>query len=202
MKITKIEAQVKRRGRYSIFVDDQFAFGLSETGLIESGISIGLEIDEKRLAELKDRSDFDKIYGRVLDLLARRSRSEWEISDYLKRKQVDEETASEILNKLSSRGYVNDEKFARSWVESRRLLKATSKRKLSLELRQKRISDQIITQVIQEDETDEQDVLKKLIEKKRSQTRYQDDMKLIAYLARQGFSYGDIKETLSSLGEE
>lgn len=202
MKITKIEAQVKTRGRYSIFVDDKFAFGLSELGLINSGIKVGLEIDQAQLTKYKEESDVDKIYGRTLDLLARRPRSEWEIKDYLKRKNQTEEQACKILNRLSNSGYINDEDFARRWVDSRRLLKSTSKRKLSLELKQKRISDEIISKVLAEDETDELEVIKTLISKKRSQTRYQDPQKLMSYLAGQGFGYGDIKQALYSLEEE
>jgi regulatory protein len=198
MKITKIEAQVKTRGRYSIFVDDVFAFGLSEMALINSGIKVGLEITAKDLENFKQESDLDKIYGRLLDLLARRPRSEWELRDYLKRKKVEKDHADKLLNKLSKSGYVNDEDFARRWVDSRRLLKSTSKRKLQLELRQKRISDEIINKVLADDETDELEVLKNLIVKKRIQTRYQDDQKLMAYLVRQGFTYSDIKQALSA----
>ena len=102
MKITKIEAQVKTRGRYSIFVDDKFAFGLSESALINSGIKVGTEITAKDLTDFKQDSELDKIYGRLLDLLARRPRSEWELHDYLKRKKVDNEDADKLLNKLSN----------------------------------------------------------------------------------------------------
>jgi regulatory protein len=83
-------------------------------------------------------------------------------------------------------------------VESRRLLKATSKRKLAMELKQKRIAEDIITQVLAEDETDERHVLRDLIAKKRTQTRYQDEQKLLAYLMRQGFNYDDIKAALQN----
>lgn len=200
MKITKIEAQVKTRGRYSIFVEDKFAFGLSELALINSGIKVGLEITPAQLAKYKEESDIDKIYGRTLDLLARRPRSEWEITDYLKRKNQTPEQVSEILNRLSNSGYINDEDFARRWVDSRRLLKSTSKRKLNLELKQKRISDEIINKVLAEDETDELEVLKKIIAKKRTQTRYKDNQKLMQYLIRQGFNYSDIKQALTTEG--
>ncbi|MCX6725611.1 MAG: RecX family transcriptional regulator, partial [Candidatus Saccharibacteria bacterium] len=75
---------------------------------------------------------------------------------------------------------------------------AISQRKLSLELRAKRVSDEIIRQVISEDETSEADVLADLISRKRKQSRYQDDLKLMQYLARQGYNYGDIKAGLNS----
>ena len=66
-----------------------------------------------------------------------------------------------------------------------------------LELQQKRISSDTISKVLAEDETDERQVVRDVIAKKRTQTRYQDDQKLIAYLLRQGFSYDDIRSALS-----
>ena len=197
MKITGIEQQVKTRGRYSVFVDNKFEFGLSELALINSGIKVGQDVSAKDLEKFKQESSLDKMYGRLLDLLARRPRSEWELRDYLNRKKVDSSDIDELLNRLSNSGYVNDEDFAKRWIESRRLLKSTSKRKLTMELRQKRISDEIITKALSLDETDEQEVLKELIAKKRTQTRYQDDKKLTQYLIRQGFSYSDIKQIFS-----
>lgn len=196
MKISKIEAQVKNKGRYSVFVDDKFSFGISELGLIESGLIIGQEVSSGELEKLKDRAKVDKIYNQTLMLVARRPRSEWEIDDYLKRKGHEPEVRSEILNKLSIKGFINDSDFAKRWVDSRRLLKNISQRKLRVELKQKRIDEGIIDQVLSEDETDELDVIKAEIAKKRRQTRYQDDQKLIAYLARQGYNYSDIKDAL------
>ena len=81
-------------------------------------------------------------------------------------------------------------------MDNRRLLKSISKRRLAQELRQKRISDDIIQTALNNDEADELGVLRELIAKKRLQTRYQDDLKLMQYLSRQGFSYGDIKTVL------
>lgn len=199
MKVTAITKQVKSEGRYSIFIDEKFAFGLSELGLINSGIKTGTDISSEQLEELKEQADTDKLYNRAIGLLARRPRSEWELKDYLKRKKASDEKIESILNVLSIRGYVNDESFARRWIENRRLLKPISTRKLKLELKQKRISESIITTALSSDTSDDVTELKKLIQKKRTQSRYQDDQKLMQYLARQGFGYQDIKEALTDI---
>jgi regulatory protein len=196
VKITDIKAQVKREGRYSIFVDGKYSFSLSENELLNAGIKIGQEYDEAWLEQLKKTAVEDKAMMRAYDLLARRPRSVHEMREYLKRKDYEPELIEKILNALSDRGYLDDEKFARAWVENRRLLKNTSKRRLMLELQQKRISSEIISLVLEEDETDEHQVLKEVIAKKSTQSRYQDEQKLIAYLLRQGFNYSDIKTVL------
>lgn len=197
MKITDIQKQVKTEGRYSIFVDGKFSFGLSELGLIDSGIKIGLEIDEAELARLKEEANTDKAYNMALGLLAQRPRSEWELKEYLKRKKLEAHKIEAILDKLRTRGYIDDTAFAKSWVSNRRLLKNMSARKLILELRSKRLADEVIQTVMAEDEADEREVLRAEIIKKRKQTRYQDEQKLMQYLARQGYRYEDIKAVLA-----
>lgn len=197
MKITDIRAQVKRQGRYSIYVDKKYAFSLSENELLTQGLRINQEFDEAEYEQIKKTAVEDKAYMRAIELLARRPRSEWELRDYLKRKDYETDIIYKIIERLTERGYVNDEAFARSWVENRRLLKATSKRRLRMELQQKHINSDAISLVLEEDETDEQAVLRDLIAKKRTQSRYQDPQKLIAYCMRQGFNYDDIKTVLA-----
>lgn len=199
MKITDIRQQVKRTDRYSIFVDGKYVFSFSEAELLNVGLKIGQEFTKTELEDVKGKAVLDKGYDRALNLIMRRPRSEWELRDYLKRKDYEEADIQKILNKLSERGYVDDADFARRWVENRRLLKATSRRRLTQELRQKRVSDEIIQFVLEADETDDRDVLRELAARKRKQAKYQDKLKLMQYLARQGFDYDDIKSVLDEL---
>lgn len=201
MRITAIKQQVKRQDRYSIYGDGKYLFSFSETELLTSGVRIGQELDTTALEELRHKAVLDKAYDRSLNLISHRIRSEWELRDYLKRKEYDEGVQEAVIERLGVRGYVDDAEFARRWVENRRLLKSTSKRRLAQELRQKRIADDIVSAVLAADETDELEVLKGLIEKKRRQTKYQDDQKLMQYLARQGFTYDLIKTAIAELTE-
>lgn len=196
MKITAITAQVKRQGRYSIFVDDKYSFSLSAEALLDAKLTVGLELEEAEVRRYKKLSADDKAYNLALAYVARRMRSEGELRDYFKRKKYEPELAEQLFGRLRAAGFVDDYAFATRWVENRRLLRATSTRRLRLELRQKHVADDTIQRVLTEDETDERLVLKELIAKKQTQSRYRDKQKLIAYLARQGFSYDDIKSAL------
>ncbi len=198
MKITDIKQQVKRADRYSIYVDNKYSFSLSEGELLAQHIKIGQEFDKTEFDAVQQTAVEDKAYMRSLDLLARRPRSVWEMEQYLKRKGYENNTVTKILNKLSNRGLLDDKKFALAWVRDRRVLKPVSKRRLLQELQQKKISQKIISEVLEQDETNEQDVLRDVIAKKRTQSRYQDNQKLIAYLLRQGFRYDDVKQLLKA----
>jgi regulatory protein len=199
VKITNIKQQIKRRDRYSIFVDDKYAFSLSESGLLEHGLATGQELSNAELNALRKASGADKAYGNALRYVAMRPRSEWEMEVYLQRKEVEEPVAEYIMQRLRQSGLLDDVAFARTWVSNRRLLKNTSKRRLQMELKQKRVPEHAIEQSLREDETDEQDALRELAAKKRP--RYPDQTKLMQYLARQGFNYDDIKSVLSRLPE-
>ena len=89
-----------------------------------------------------------------------------------------------ILERLVERGYVDDAKFARYYVENRFVKKGVSHKRLKMELMKKGISQEIIDEVLSE-RNDEEEILK-IIAKKRA--KYTDE-KLVAYLCRQGFSY-------------
>ncbi|MBQ3325541.1 RecX family transcriptional regulator [Candidatus Saccharibacteria bacterium] len=91
-----------------------------------------------------------------------------------------------VINRLSERGFLNDQKFAEFYVENRHAKKGISRRRLEQELVKKGIDSNIIEIVLAESERSEEDEIKKMISKKRS--KYSDD-KLIAYLVRQGFDY-------------
>ncbi len=105
------------------------------------------------------------------------------------------EITERVYERLVQKKYINDEKFARFWVENRNQRKGTSLRKLTAELRAKGVAGEIIEQVLSETERSDENELAKMIAKKRS--KYPDDQKLMAYLARQGFGYDDIKSALS-----
>jgi regulatory protein len=203
VKITKITQQVKHKDRYSIYVDDAYSFSLSDNALLRSGLVKGTELTGQQVKDYQQLSQDDKLYERTLRYVAMRPRSVWEVEFYLKRKDSSEAQIQQIVDKLSQFGYLDDYKFAEAFTHDRRLIRSASTRKIKLELQKKHVASDIIAQVLAEDETDESDMLRQLIVRKRQQSKYRDDeLKLMQYLARQGFGYGEIKSALAELAEE
>ena len=58
-KVTKIQAQ-KRKGRYNVFLDGQYAFPVAETTLIEFRLMNGVELTDDQIKEIKDRENVNK----------------------------------------------------------------------------------------------------------------------------------------------
>ncbi len=214
MKITDIFQAVKNPNRVNVSVDGKYRFSLDIFQVGELGIKVGKEYSEEELTELETESQFGKLYGRALEYTMLRPHSKREVKDYLWRKTratkykshkgeikertgVSQEIADRVFARLVEKNYLDDERFARWWVENRNQTKGTSRRKLQAELRVKGVEADIIERVLQESTRNDQDELQKMIAKKHA--RYNDEQKLIAYLVRQGFSYDDIKRALSAV---
>ena len=208
MKITALKIQARDKDRVNVFVDGKYRFSLDITQVAELGIKNNAEYTEAELAELENESQFGKLYTRTLEYALVRPRSQRELRDYLYRKTrdtrtktgqikkgVSKELTERVFTRLADKGYIDDEKFARFWVENRNVRKGISKRKLQSELAAKGVDRQLIDTILMVSDRSDTDELQKIIAKKAS--RYDDKQKFIAYLARQGFSYDDIQEALA-----
>ena len=214
MRITAITAQQKSPNRVNVMVDGKFRFSLDIFQVADLGIRVGKDYTDEQLVELETESQFGKLYGRALEYCLMRPHSSKEVRDYLYRKTratkvrnrrtgelkersgVSQAVVDRVYERLVEKGYIDDEKFTRFWVTNRNLTKGASRRKLQAELAAKGVDRSIVDTMLLESERTDVDELKKIIIKKRS--RYPDDQKFMQYLARQGFSYDDIKQALES----
>lgn len=216
MKITAITVQSRDKNRVNVMVDGVYRFSLDVFQYADLGIKVGKEYEEEELNELEQESQFGKLYARTLEYCLMRPHSAKEVRDYLWKKTrttkvktrdgglkekpgVSQVLTERVLARLVEKGYVDDEKFTRYWVENRSLAKGASRRKLTAELRAKGVEQPVIDSAFQATGRADTEELKKVIAKKRA--RYPDDRKLIAYLAGQGFSYDDIKQALSEVDD-
>jgi len=213
MKVTAISVQVRDKNRVNVSVDGKYRLSLDMYQLVELGMKIGKEYTEEEMVSLEEESQFGKLYMRALEYCLMRPHSQRELKDYLYRKTRDTlsktgqvrkgasvQLTQRVFDRLVEKGYIDDEKFANFWIENRNLRKGSSKRKLSAELSAKGVDRAIIERLLLETERTDPSELQKIIDKKRP--RYDDDQKFMSYLARQGFSYDDIKSALNNTDEE
>lgn len=202
-KITGLKQGVKNANRVNIFIDGKFSFSLDLTQVVDYKLKIGKELSSEELAELKRASEFGKLYQRTLEWVLMRPRSEKETRDYLSQKlresSSDEKRklAQMVIDKIVSRGYVDDLAFAKYYVENRFVKKGISHKRLVMELMKKGVKKDIVEEVLGA-RNDEEEILK-MIAKKRH--KYDDD-KLIQYLCRQGFDYQLVRNLVSDYGKD
>lgn len=217
--ITDIKEAVRDQGRLNIYIDGKFFCSLALSQVVDLKLKIGRNLSDEELVSLKRASEFGKLYQCALEYALMRPHSQKEMRDYLKKKTLskavrvknkktgeyqtkikegyDASLVEPVLERLTERGYVDDERFARLWVENRSVRKGISQKKLRLELQTKGISQDIIEACLSEGVRNEREELEKVILKKAK--KYPDEQKLIQYLLRQGFNYSDVLDVLSTV---
>lgn len=200
MIVTSIKAHISQRGKYSVFIDGEYVFSLSDSALLESKLVRGQDLDEKQIEAFKQRSADDLLFEQTIRYVSLRLRTAWEVKSYLSRKGASPALITSILNKLSDIHLIDDEKYVRAYINDRQLFRPTSRRKIILELQKKHIDGEVIKDAAAAvlEQNEEQTALQAIIRRLRKQSRYQNDLKLMQYLSRQGFNYGDIKAALSN----
>lgn len=197
MKITSIKQQVKNPERASIFLDGKYSFSLSLNELVAEKLKIGQELDESAQKRLKKLSDDGKLKMRALEWIMTRPRSTREFKDYMFRKQADPDLAEKLITEFTDRNYLSDLSFT-NWLIDMRRRQGKSERAIRAELSKKGVPRETVQEATESD-GDELERLRQVVVKKQKLARYtQDPQKLIQYLARQGFTYDDIKTVLSS----
>jgi regulatory protein len=92
----------------------------------------------------------------VLGKLTAQARTRHELAETLQQRNIGDDAAQNVLDRMEEVGLVDDAEFARSWVESRQRRRRLSKRALSVELARKGVdrdlADAAVDQVESEDE--------------------------------------------------
>ena len=211
--VTDIKQAIKNPNRANIFVNGKYRFSLDIFQLTQLNVKIGAKFSKVEIENLEQQSEFGKLYALALNYCLMRLHSEKEIRDYLWKKTLNRKlknhktgkfydkkgvsklSVEQVLDRLIEKKYINDEKFARFWIENRNQRKGSSIKKLKSELFSKGVSSEIIEQILENSKRNDSEEIQKIIAKKAK--KYSDEKKLVAYLARQGFSYDEIKKALS-----
>jgi regulatory protein len=188
-KITALKYQKKNRDRVSVYLDGRFAFGLP--AIVAASLKPGQLLSEAEIEALKQQGVVEGAYDRALNYLSYRPRSRAEIATYLEGRDVPEGQIGEIVERLERAGLLDDDAFARYWVENRERFRPRGLHALRYELRRKGISDEVIERALAS--IDVSASAYRAAEGKARQLRHLDPVtfrrKLLDYLARRGFEY-------------
>lgn len=138
-------------------------------------------------------------YEAAVRYLAGRPHTVAEIHRHLRSKKFDAETIDHAIDRLRAQRYVDDEAFARWWVEQRERFKPRGHRALRTELAQKGVGRDVVDLVLGERAPDA-DVDQARRALSRPLTRWADmpdaekRRKIHTYLAARGFDYDTIDE--------
>ncbi len=188
-KVTALKSQKRNSQRVNVFLDDEFAFGLSR--IAAAWLQIGQELSAEKMCELQAADQQETAYQKALHFLSYRPRSENEVRQNLRKHNISDEAIPDVLDRLRLNGLVDDIQFAQTWVENRSEFRPRGRRALRMELRQKGIGEDIIAEVFQGLDEDELAYRAALKQSRKYRGLEQPDYrrKMSAFLARRGFGH-------------
>ena len=131
-----------RGGRVRVRLDDGREVVLSKESCARGGLRPGLALAEERLAAIVAADGRVVAHETALALLAHRARSTSEVRQRLGRRGIDGTVIEVEVARLQRAGLLDDEAFARAWVEERRRLSPRGRRMLRFELRRHGIGEE------------------------------------------------------------
>lgn len=205
-KVTSVEQQKSNPRRFNIFLDGKFAFGADEDLVVNYRLVLGKLIETQDLEKLLFEAQVGKLMERMYTLFSIRQRSEKEVRDrfkYKTKEEISEIVIESLIQNLKQKNLIDDEQFAKSWVESRRVSKQKGKIAIKSELAQKGISGEIIEKVMGGSAIGEDEIAMHALEKKMKSWKRVEPQKLkqkiFNFLGRKGFEYNVILTVISRL---
>ena len=131
--------------------------------------------------------------------LGRKAYTKRELFDKLLKKEYSEECCEQTIEYLENEGYINDSDYAARYTNDAINLKKHGSVRIKADLRRKGIDAEIIDRLFEELESPDVETIKTVIEKKAEKLDLSDKKqrdRLIGYLLRRGFRYGEIYSEL------
>ncbi|MFC9331603.1 recombination regulator RecX [Kitasatospora sp. NPDC057015] len=143
-----------------------------------------------------------------LRLLTGTAKTRKQLADALRKREIPDEVAEEVLDRLEEVGLIDDAAFADAWVESRHAGRGLARRALAQELRTRGVAGELVEQAVAQLGADEEaEAARALVERKLRSTRGLERQartrRLVGMLARRGYSEGlAYRVVREALGEE
>jgi regulatory protein len=200
--ITALEIQKHNKERVNVYLDGEFAFGL--TVLEAARLKKGQALSDNEISALRSKDSVEQAYERAVRFLGNRPRSIAEVRRNLNDKEVDASAVDEVIERLQQRGYVDDAAFARYWISNRQQFRPRGGRALRFELREKGVPNNVIDEVLPEFNTNEAayQAAREKARRFRGLDKRAFREKLAAFLARRGFDYDAVREVTDRLIQE
>ena len=200
--ITDIKLQEKRKDRFSIFLDGEFAFGLHQDVLLKSGIARGDKLTQERIDSILNMELARAAKEKAMRLLAFRARSKKELGERLRRAGFTDPLIESTIADMKRLGLVNDAEFALMFARNRMITKPVGEFLLRRELQQKGIGEADIARAVAEAYKEKSEYLfaKQLAAKNKKKQSKLDEAKarkrVSDFLMRRGFHWDLVKDVL------
>ncbi|MFI8522637.1 recombination regulator RecX [Streptomyces sp. NPDC085481] len=161
--------------------------------------------------ELSSQDPAERARAICLRLLTGTPRTRKQLGDALRKREIPDEVAEEVLSRFEDVGLIDDAAFAGAWVESRHHGRGLARRALARELRTKGVDASLIQEAVDRLDSDQEEArARELVERKLRATRGLERdrrlRRLAGMLARKGYPEGMalrvVRQALEQEGED
>ena len=201
-EITDVKIQNKPSDRRSVYINNEYAFSVSEGICFSNNLEVGRFLSEKQIQLLKSLDENEKIKQDAFRLLGYRQRSIRELTDRLIKKGWNRDSVQSVIYELIEKEYLNDLEFALMFAREKVKQKFIGPPALRSELFkvriEKEIQDQVVKAIYNEFPTIK--IIRSLLSRKKIKTVESLDEKqkkrIINMLRRKGFNWDDIQSAI------
>ncbi len=186
--------------RCKIYIDEQLAFALYKGEIRKLKIKVDSELSEEDYRYIIEDLLLKRAKSRSMYIIGRTEKSEAELIKKLKESFYPECVIEQTIDFLKEYKLIDDERYAREYYRYKSSGK--SRKVIKLELLRKGIDKETISEVLEENDNDESELIKKLITKKKvdlSVATREEISKLYSFLLRKGFDYEDVTSVINKL---
>ena len=204
--ITEISVQKKNKNRCNIYIDNIFAFGVSNELIYKENLKVGMIIDEEKLKKIAYEENLINCKETALKIIERSYKTKKEMEKRLLEKGYNLEEINETLKFLERYNFINDESYTKAFIKNK--TKTQGKQKIKYALKNKGVSEEIIEEepsnldMKKEKENANILALKKYnILIKRENDKYKIKEKIIRFLISRGYNYEVAKDAVKEMLE-
>ncbi|MBE5736568.1 MAG: hypothetical protein E7356_04390 [Clostridiales bacterium] len=197
-QITKIEVQSKDKTRANLYIDDKFCCGISIELVMKHGLKKDMEIDENYIREIVLEDEKSKAMNKAVNYISSSLKTAKQIREYLRKKEYLPETIDYVIDKMIEYKYLDDEAYAKAYINT--YSSKFGKIKLKLNLKQKGVADTIIDKCLYGEEEIESSIDRVASKYLKNKEINKDTLnKLSRFLYSRGYEFDEINSYISSI---
>ena len=202
MRIERIEASKRKRGRVLVFLEDGACLKITEQELLDFGLRSGDELDEEMLKRLKEAAGVSNVKASAADLIGKRAMSRRDLERKLQEKGASEAEACYAAEWLEAIGAINDAEYAALLARHCADL-GYGPQRVREKLYEKGVPRELWEDAV-DTLPDPAEAIDRFLERKlRGRTPDEKEKKRLSdALLRRGFSWSDVRAGLNRLGAE
>lgn len=207
MKITNIEQQKKNKNRMSIYIDNEYAFGLNISIYEKYNLKKNMEVTEEFIEEVLINEEKNKAVNQGLKILTASQKTEKEVRDKLGVLDFEKDIINYAVDYLKEQRYINDEQYTESFIKDQLNFSKDGRRKIRTKLYRKGIDMETIDRMISviADDVFIENAL--FVARKRLKTmtfgdEHERDQKIFRFLFYKGYDFDIVKKAVGIIDEE